>query len=124
MFTAQIMYAEGLAKILNLILRVRNYERQQEKRIVRLRREVDVLERAEAVLKELPHGTSLTVVGMELANQWRIVKEEQEQYAFGVSELRRIGVAPAEYEEKFRLISLDCLRISHGTVHPPLWEAA
>jgi hypothetical protein len=126
MFIAQVMYAEGLAKILKAILRVK---KQEEKlRIKEIERKIEVLESAQTILKALPLSSSWTAVTSELAaereNLKRVSEQFSKQHPADLALLERCGIKPEEFEKKFRLISADCTRISHGSVKPPIWEAA
>ena len=102
MFIAQVMKAEGYLKVLNHILCARNYEQRL------------------CAFKVLPFRTALKTVERERA----FLIEEQKRYFSSLTELQKFGIKPEEYEEKFRLISSDCLRIGHGSVKPPQWEMA
>jgi hypothetical protein len=125
MFIVQVMYAEGLVKILNWILVVIKYERQgQEEKRSQLQREIEILEMTEACLKALPRTASLDLAEKQLARQRTIQRDEHERYVSALGELRRRGIAREELEEKFKLISSDCTRISHGSVKPPEWATA
>lgn len=110
MFIYQVMYAEKLVKILNLILRVRDYEQRQ--RIVRLQ--------VKSALQASPDDSALLDA---LEKQLVIVNNGLKQYFVEVNALQGLGITRPEYEQKFRLISCDCLKIGHGSVQPPKWEA-
>lgn len=120
MFIAQVMYAEGLIKILNAILRVRKYEQDTH----RIRREIDILKSAAAILAELPHSNAKIAIQIQLAKTGAMLNNKMEQYSTDLALLEKCGIKYEEYEEKFRLISSDCLRISHDSVKPPKWEMA
>jgi len=121
MFILQLMHAERIVKVLNCILRVRNYEKQ-DPRNAQLRREVKVLEIAAATLKELAPAPNSSLEAIE--KQLAALQEKHKQYFLDIEVLRKFDIAPGEYEEKFQLLSDACLRIGHGSVKPPQWEAA
>ncbi|MDP3954098.1 MAG: hypothetical protein Q8Q06_01610 [bacterium] len=117
MFIAQVMYAEGLVKVLKAILYIKKNQHHQS--IVQ--RELKGVEAAKAVLENMcPTASVLGPMNQQLS----ILRQKHAEYASSLALLEKCGVKSEEYEEKFRLISSDCARISHGSVKPPEWQTA
>ena len=122
MFIAQVMYAEGLAKVLKAILRQQKSGAAAQ--MSESRGFIQKLEQAEAILAEVCPRMSLAAVKEQLAWERGNLKELMAMHGADISLLERCGIKQGEYQEKFRLISADCLRISHSSVKPPEWAAA
>ncbi len=124
MFIAQVMYAEGLAKVLKTILRIHRMDKERVARITEIQHVIRLLESAETILTEIHFKDSLKTVKKDLAWERENLREEIGTYADDFALLERCGIKPEEYEKKFQLISSDCLRIGHGSVKPPQWQTA
>ncbi len=121
MFIAQLMYAEGLAKILNAILSANNYELSAARVNIQLRS----LRRAGEALEYAPgYEPLLAVVRREIAEKTAWKGRLEKQHADNTALLERCGVRPSEYEKKFHRIAADCTRIGHSCVKLPEWRQA
>ena len=120
MFIAQVIYAEGLAKILKAILVAKSYQHRMQP----LFNEIEILEEVERNLTEMPTSVSLATVRLELAQKRQLRTQYENQDTDSLNLIQKCGIQASEYEEKFRLIAADCLRIGHGSVKPPIWQTA
>ncbi len=107
---AQVMYAEGLKNILDAILLVNRHRHSMSVK----KREIFLREQALETLS----STTRVVAQAELLKVKRLVK----LYDEGKKLLEQCNITPEEYQQKFEIISADCTRISHGSVHPPQWQ--
>ena len=122
------MYAEGLVKILNAILNVRKVGVAND--LSHLEKEEATLSLIITVLSNFPNLTALEAAKEDLyvvrkeINRSISIREQSRTINLQLELLKKCKIKPEDYEEKFRLISADVPRISHGSVKPPAWEAA
>ena len=118
MFIAQVMYAEGLVKVLNAILLMRRYET----RLAALRLEIYHIEEVQKILQ--PMAGLVWQLQLLLEEKRRAESALLSKHANYVELLKNCKIQTSEYETKFRLIAADVLRISHSSIKPPAWQAA
>jgi len=125
MFIAQVMYAEGLVKIIEAILATRQNHEEIAYQRQWVQKEIQTLEVVEILLyNTLPHSSTLKAVREEIRRKNQAIKEELRMYPLNPSLLAKCGIKTEEHKEKFHLIAADVLRISHGSVKPPAWIEA
>ena len=121
MFVNQVMHAEGLVRILKLMMEViffniANNERQAERRIEALEEACEILNRSPFC--RLSEGS---IVLQEAHGELGTLKLELHIHQRKIDELKRLGIERGKYWDCYKTISQEIVAVSHGSVKPPEW---
>lgn len=121
MFISQVMHAEGLVRILKLMLEVvffdiANNERQAERRI-------NALEKVRVILNCSPFCrlSEGSIVLQQTQQELGMLKFQLHQHKCKIDELKRLGIERGKYWDCYKAISEEVATVSHGSVKPPEW---